>query len=582
MRRNVWLLIIVLIAVLLGVNNTVYYFTTKKSLEDGLRHELDSVAKQVALSIESSRNGAEIYQDEIGRELRAASIAAQYALDSDVEKVTNDQLSELAKKLDMVDITLLKRTADNIVLYKSSDPKEPGYETDNWDPWYKAFNQLFDDKNVSIDWGQRLPNFWTGPFEFSSTSTDKIQKWGYYHDGSTNYIIDPYISYKSRQLAYDNVTGVSHLIGETLEANQWLKEIAVLNPETFPGGRPQTISENGELVSHMTQDSIIEGSYTLKHHTDTANVKLANESGTKIYQDAVIGGRHVIKLFIPVEVSTKVASMLDGSGKPIPRYVLSLVADYGAIQQTLDKQLVNIGLIIGIATLLSLIFLYWVVMAYRKSQDKLVRRTQETYLDEINSMFQSIRSQRHDFVNHVQTMQSLAELGKTEELKTYAAELTGEIRTMNEIISIGNPAIAALIRSKSLQAEMLKVDFASVFTDMNKLELGIKSLDMTRLLGNLIDNAFDEVMTYGEDLRQVSIEASQKDGYFQFMISNTCLRAEELRNKPLFQAGYSSKVGNHSGLGLHIVKSIVDKYKGVISLVLDEPNTVTFIIKIPY
>ncbi|NBD27333.1 sensor histidine kinase [Paenibacillus glycinis] len=582
MRRNAWLLIIILIAVLLGANNTIYYLTTKNSLEDGLQHELDSVAKQIGISIESSRDGAEIYQAEIGRELRAASIATQYALDPDVENVSNDQLEELAKKLDLVDITLLKRTKDNIVLYKSSDPKELGYETDSWDPWYKAFNQLYDDKAVSIDWGQSLTNFWTGPFEFSTTETNNIHKWGYYYDGTTNYMTDPYISYESRQLDYDSATGVGKLIAKTLLANRWLKEITLINPSTFPDGTPQTITDNGEKLSHMTQNPVIAGAYTFKHKNDTANVKLANGTDGKVYQDTVVNGQHVIKLFIPIDVNTKVASMLDGGGEPIPRYVLSLVADYSMIQDTLDKQFFYIGLIIAGVTVLSLLILYWILTAYRRSQDKLARRAQETYLEEINGLFQSIRSQRHDFLNHVQTIHSLAELGKTEELKAYSAELTGEIHQMNDIISIGNPAFAALVRSKMLQAEMLKIRFATEFTDMNKLELGMKSLDMTRLLGNLIDNAFDEVMTYEESRRSVRLSASQKSGYFQFTISNTCTRAEELKDKPLFKAGYSSKAGGHSGLGLHIVKSIVDKYKGVISMAVDEPDTVTFIVKIPY
>ncbi|MFC4810851.1 sensor histidine kinase [Paenibacillus sp. GCM10023250] len=582
MRRNAWLLAMILIVVLLGANNTVYYFTTKQSLEDGLQHELDSVAKQIGISIETSRQGAEMYQEEIGRELRAAAVAAQYALDPDVEKVSNDQLGELARKLDLVDITLLKRTADNIVLYKSSDPKELGYETDGWDPWYKAFNQLFDDKNVTIGWGQKLTNFWTGPFEFSTTSTDRIHKWGYYYDGSTNYMTDPYISYESRQLDYDSATGVGRLIADTLDANPWLKEIAVINPATFPDGENRTVTDNGETLAHRTQNPIIEGTYSLKDKHDAANVKTANEKNAKVYQNASVGGERIIKLFIPVDVDTKVASMLDGGGKPIPRYVLSLVADYSTIQDTLDKQFRNVGIIIACASAVSLALLYGVVTAYRKSQDKLARRAQETYLDEINGMFQSIRSQRHDFMNHAQTIRSLAELGKTEELRVYTAELTGEIHQMNDIISIGNPAIAALVRSKTLQAEMLKIDFATEFGDMKQLPLGMKSLDLTRLFGNLIDNAFDEVLKYGEGNRVVRVSASQRDGYFQCEISNTCLHPEELRDKPLFKAGYTSKGDGHSGLGLHIVKSLVDKYKGDISLALDEPDTVTFMIKIPF
>lgn len=581
MRRNVWLLAIIMIALLLGVNNTIYYFTTKKSLEDSLQHELDSVAKQIEISIELSRNGAEKYQEQVGRELRAASIATQFALSPNVEDVSNAQLVELAKKLDMVDITLLKRTADNIVLYKSSNPKEIGYKTSTWKPWYQAFNELFDKKEVSVDWGQRLTHFWTGPFEFSTTETSSVHKWGYYYDGTTDYILDPYVSYDGRQLAYDQVTGVSKLISETLKENKTLEEITVINPAMFPLGQKKTISNNGEVVTHMNQNPIVSGAYTFKHEDDKANVKLAYEKNEKVYEDAVINGKHVMKVFIPVDVHEKAASMVDEKGNPINRYVLSLVADYGIIQKTLDKQFVNIAIIIAIVTVLSLIAVYWAVTSYRKSRDELARRAQETYLDEMNSLFQAIRSQRHDFVNHVQTIQSLASLGRIEELKAYASEMTGEIRQMNDIINIGNPAIAAVVRSKLLQAESLKVEFLTDFSSMSKLELGMKSLDLTRLLGNLIDNAFDEVMKYAEEERMVRLEASQKDGIFEFVVSNTCRNAEELVNKPLFQAGYSSKGSTHSGLGLHIVKSIVEQYKGTIRLAINEQNVISFIVKIP-
>jgi len=161
MRRNVWLLAILLIAVLLGINNTIYYFTSKSTLEDRLRGELHDIAGQIQLSIELSRTGSEKFQEQIGRELRAASIAAEFALNPDIDKVTNPQLVELKKKLDMVDITLLERTKDNIVLSKSSNPKQIGYKTNTWKPWYEAFNQLFDYRQVTVPWGQSLTHFWT-------------------------------------------------------------------------------------------------------------------------------------------------------------------------------------------------------------------------------------------------------------------------------------------------------------------------------------------------------------------------------------------------------------------------------------
>ncbi|BBH18727.1 hypothetical protein Back11_00720 [Paenibacillus baekrokdamisoli] len=582
MRRNVWLLAIILIAALLGVNNTIYYFTTKSSLESSLRHELESVAKQIQISIELSRHGSEKYQEQIGRELRAASIAAQYALNPDLEKVTNTQLVELKKKLDLYDITLLKRTKNDIVLSKSSDPEQgKDYPTSSWKPWYQAFTQLFDNKEVTVKWGQSLTNFWTGPFEFSTaTKNDSIYKWGYYYDGTTNYILDPYISYEGRQLDYDQATGVNQLISKSIKENSTLLEIAVLNPTTFAKGPITTTSITGKKVNHITQNPIISGSNEYKNKQDIANVELASQSNKYIWLNTQINDKHVLKLYIPVSVD-KVASMLDENGDPINRYVLTLVADYKGIQEKLDKQFITIGIIVAIVTLLSFIFIYWTISSYRKSKDKLVSKAQQTYVEEINQLFQSIRAQRHDFMNHVQTIHSLAELNKFTELKSYASELTGEIRQMNDIINIGNPAIAALVRSKISQAELLKVDLDTRISDMNNMELGVKSLDMTRILGNLIDNAFDEVLNYPEDDRKIRLIIGQRPGYLEFVISNRCKNPEALEGKPLFEFGYSSKDGTHSGLGLSIVKSIVDQYKGMIRMGLNEPGMITFIVKIP-
>ncbi|MBW7474550.1 GHKL domain-containing protein [Paenibacillus oenotherae] len=582
MSRNVWLLTVILITVLLGVNNTIYYFTTKESLEDNLRHELESVAKQIQISIELSRNGAEVYQEQIGRELRAASIAAQFALNPELEKVTNAQLGELSDKLDLLDITLLQRTPDNIILAKSSDPGQIGLKTKTWDPWYKAFKQLFDERRVTIDWGQKLENFWSGPFEFSSSDTSKVNKWGYYYDGTTDYIIDPYISFDDRQLHYEERTGVSRLITRTLGENSSIVEIAVINPHTFPLGTRTTITEEGKELKHMTQEPIISGSNRFKHDSDKANVKLANEQDDYVWLDTHMDGKHIIKLYIPVSIDEKSASMVDENGDPINRYVLMLVADYKSIQDKLDKQFVGIILIIAIVTLLSLLVLYLAFIAYRKSRDKLVRKAQETYVDEVNGLFQSIRAQRHDFMNHVQTIHSFAQMNKTEELKRYTAELAGEIREMNDIINIGNPAIAALIRSKISQAEAMRIKLKADFTDLNKLELGVKSLDLTRMLGNLIDNAFDEVQSYAEERRCVSARGCQQEGYLEFVVSNICDDTAKLSDKRIFDPGYSTKNDAHNGLGLAIVKSIVDQYKGTVRIVMDKEDWIAFIIRIPH
>ncbi|EFM08869.1 signal transduction histidine kinase regulating citrate/malate metabolism [Paenibacillus curdlanolyticus YK9] len=586
MRRNRWQLAIILVIVLIGINNTVYYFMAKRSLENGMRHEMLAVAKQIQLSIEQSRLGGEVFQNQIGRELRAVSIAAEYALDPDIDKVTNDQLAELSNKLDVTHISLFRQNSekDDIIIEKSSDPKELNRGSKTWDPWYDAFQQLLALKPVSVKWGQTLPQFWTGPFESASTDVDKIYKWGYYYDGSTNYLIDPYISNAMMQ-QYEDATGVNRLIKRAVEENASLLEITAVNPATFSlGGPVLTKNDVGEWVEHITQQPVIYGKYTYQNDGDVKSVEESYRTGRTVTMNTHANGKHVLKTFIPVQIP-KGSSILGKEGESLDRYILTIVSDYQFVQDSLDEQFLNIGLIITVITILCMIAVVIVTSYFRRSKDQIAKHAQLTYVDEMNQLLVSVRAQRHDFLNYVQTIHSLAELGKTAELQAYTKELAGDVQLTNDFINIGNPAIAALIRSKFAQAVERKIQFESSFRGLDNLDLGIKSLDLTRIIGNLIDNAFDEVMKYPEERRLIRLEGVLENGELAFVIRNTCDSPETvLSAQQLFDPGYSTKQkdGGHQGLGLPIVKQIVSMYKGTLQVTSDSEECIIFSVRIPH
>jgi len=583
-RRNSLLVAILLMIVLIGINNAVYYFMAKRSLENGMRHEMLAVAKQIQLSIEQSRLGGEVFQDQIGRELRAVSIATQYALDPDIDQVTNEQLQELADKLDVTHISLFRHNAekDDIIIEKSSDPKELSRGSKTWDPWYKAFEQLLALEPVSVKWGQTLKQFWTGPFESASTDVEKIYKWGYYYDGSTNYMIDPYIS-NDMMHQYEEATGVNRMIKRAVEENGSLLEITGINPETFPlGGPVLTKNEIGEWVEHITQQPIIFGQYDYRTASDVSSVEEAYRSNRTVTVNAYTNGKHVLKTFIPVEIP-KGSSILDKEGESIERYILTIVSDYKFVQDSLDKQFLNIGLIVTIITVVSVLAVMLTVTYFRRTRDKVAKDAQLTYVDEMNQLLLSVRAQRHDFLNYVQTIQSLADLGKVDELKSYTRELAGDIQLTNDMINIGNPAIAALLRSKLAQANERKIRFDTEFRGLDKLDFGIKSLDLTRMIGNLIDNAFDEVMKYPEERRLIRLEGALAGGQLEFVIRNTCDDAEQLiAESKLLEQGYSTKAEGHQGLGLAIVQDIVASYKGTLQVSADSGGHIIFAVRLPH
>lgn len=581
MRRNVWLIAISSIVLLVIVNNVVFFYITRLMLQQELEKELVSLGEQIKSAAEQKRIGQELFEEQISRELRAAAIAAKYALDGDVERITSDQLVALAKELGIAHITLLKKLEDNdIVLYQSSDPNQINKSTASWNPWHRIFHELFAGTVVQEKWlGTSLPNFWSGPYEVSSTDYTSIYKWGYFYDGSTNYMIDPYVDY-TRVDRYNEATGLNRLFEDLIESNPSLLELSIVNPRTFPNDKI-TIEEDGSERKHIVQRPVLYGNYSYKSKHDVTDVRNAFYSEERNIRIERMDQAHTYKMFIPVIVEDERLAMVDEKGQPMDGYVLIITANYDYILQSLGDSVIRVGLITILITAIMVPVVILVMNYFKNLREEAVKVAQDTYIEEINALFQSIRSQRHDFINQVQTIHSLVKLKQYEEVEKFTAAIAGEIHMINDYINIGNPAVAALIRSKLSQAEAYHIHFKHDVKAVKLTALAGQALDINRILGNLIDNAFDEVLKYPEELRTVSLYGREANNSLHIKISNYCANAKEQVDMPLFKSGFSTKIGDHHGLGLSIISSIVKQYKGEIQMQAVDETTIAFEVKIP-
>jgi len=580
MKRNIWLVAVAVIVSLVVINNGVYFYITKKMLDDNLNNELLVLANQIEFTVEQVREGSDLFEEQIARELRIASIATKYALPQDVEQIDQQDLVSLANEFDISHLTLIQRTEDDIVLVKSTQQEQVGMSTKNWYPWHQIFQQLFNLEPINEQWvGQSMDHFWSGPYEVSSTNYDMVYKWGYYYDGTTNYMIDPYVDYL-RLNHYNEVTGLDRLFDNLVSANSSLLNIVIVNPFTFPKER-YTMDSEGNLREHILQRPIVYGTYDYVVQTDEEDVKFAHLNQTSKTRIAQSGDVSTYKLFIPVEMKSSSNAMVDTNGKPISSYVLVITANYDIIKDELWKNTKQISLITIIMTLIMVPLIIGVMRYFKKMREQAVQMAQDTYIDEINALFQSIRSQRHDFLNQVQTIHSLAKVKMYNELEKFTEEITGEIHYINDFINIGNPAIAALIRSKISQAEgyHIKLEHDIKVSQLNTL--AGKALDINRILGNLIDNAFDEVMQYEEQFRKINLYGREEEGMLVIKVTNYCSNVADLLTKPLFNVGYTSKGNHHQGLGLSIVTELVKAYKGEIEFTSPEQDQIQFIVRIP-
>ncbi len=195
-----------------------------------------------------------------------------------------------------------------------------------------------------------------------------------------------------------------------------------------------------------------------------------------------------------------------------------------------------------------------------------VRQTQDVYVEEIGKMFTSIRGQRHDFLNHVQVMCSMLKMNKLEQLNSYMEDIVKEAHTVSNIISHSSPAVAAFIQAKTEMAFARNIPFTYELPSDLDIESTIKSIDLVKIMGNLIDNAFEESDTLPSEQRIVQLIIRVMDGKLKIEVRNQGRHLSEKDKQMIILPGYTTKKAGHSGLGLAIVHERVRHYKGLLNI----------------
>ncbi len=111
------------------------------------------------------------------------------------------------------------------------------------------------------------------------------------------------------------------------------------------------------------------------------------------------------------------------------------------------------------------------------------------------------------------------------------------------------------------------------------LTLECRSTQIAQVLLNLMNNAFDAVVTMEE--KWIKISCSEADEWIQIRVTDSGKGIpEELKGK-LMQPFFTTKeVGKGTGLGLSISKGILESHGGQIRISVDSPNT-SFVIELP-
>lgn len=181
----------------------------------------------------------------------------------------------------------------------------------------------------------------------------------------------------------------------------------------------------------------------------------------------------------------------------------------------------------------------------------------ERHIRQVESLYQDIRSMKHDMTNHILTLERLYAGGRPEEANAYSKSLKTALLEVSGEIKSGNPVTDAILQEWKKEAESKNICFHTDFYYPGNV--GIHAFDISVILNNALQNAVENAGN-GE----VSIVSYHRNNAYMIEISNSFdgrIKWDEGCGLPR-----TSKDGDGHGYGLVNIRRVARKYSGDISI----------------
>lgn len=195
---------------------------------------------------------------------------------------------------------------------------------------------------------------------------------------------------------------------------------------------------------------------------------------------------------------------------------------------------------------------------------------QKKYYEALSENIENSRKARHDFKHHISAIMSFIENDDKNGLKEYCESLTEYSFKSTPIPYTGNSSADGVLYQYTQLARENNVDFKinGIFNSD-----GIDDLDICVLLGNAVDNAFTACLKKETD-RFVSVTAKRDGNVLAITVQNSFDGVVLEKGDKIL----SRKRDNREGVGILSMKSICEKYGGMITFDYDENTFNTMIL----
>lgn len=205
-----------------------------------------------------------------------------------------------------------------------------------------------------------------------------------------------------------------------------------------------------------------------------------------------------------------------------------------------------------------------VVSSFRRKDeiDSISRR-----LTRIQQYADTLRSQAHEYSNKLHTISGLIQIGNNDQaLELIGQETRGHQALIRLLVdAVPDPLLSGCLLGKYNRAHELGLELEiDSESSMRDIPAHINPDQLVTVIGNLLDNAYDATMLNQGEKVMLSMTDYGQDIIFEIEDQGTGISDEMMTH--IFEKGVSSKAAEGRGIGMFLVKNIVDRLKGEITL----------------
>ncbi|SFX12494.1 ATP-binding protein [Marinospirillum alkaliphilum] len=215
-----------------------------------------------------------------------------------------------------------------------------------------------------------------------------------------------------------------------------------------------------------------------------------------------------------------------------------------------------------------------------RSQQELLELSRA--LQEANADVSYLRVLAHEFSNRLYTISGLLQLGQTEQALAliHQDKQLAQQQVASVLQHWSDPVISAMLLGKLLRAEQLGVQLEMDADSSLQLPLSARGQDaLLKILSNLLDNALDAARQCQGDQPRVRLAVVDLGNLLLLEVEDNGPGIPDAMRRLVFEQGFSTKTGQHQGLGLSLVNSLCRTLNSELYLEDSELGGACFVIR---